>query len=75
MYAIRSYYEFLTAAQALDFRAPLRPGHGVWVAHRMLRERIAHAHQDYEVRNDLDLCAELLLGGALAEAVESDIGP
>ncbi len=67
--------EFLTAAQALDFRAPLRPGHGVWVAHRMLRERIAHAHQDYEVRNDLDLCAELLLGGALAEAVESDIGP
>ena len=27
--------EFLTAAQALDFRAPLKPGRGVLVAHEM----------------------------------------
>jgi histidine ammonia-lyase len=66
--------EFLTAAQALDFRAPLRPGRGVHVAHRMLRERIGHADRDYEVRNDLDVCAELLRSGELAAAVEASIG-
>ena len=67
--------EFLTAAQALDFRAPLKPGRGVLVAHEMLRGRISHAHQDYEVRNDLDVCADILRRGELAAAVESDGGP
>lgn len=67
--------EFLTAAQALDFRAPLRPGHGVWLAHRFLRERISHANQDYEVRNDLDICADLLRHGELASQVEAETGP
>lgn len=67
--------EFLTAAQALDFRAPLRPGHGVLVAHRLLREQIKHANQDYEVRNDLDACAGLLRQGDLAAGVEAEIGP
>jgi histidine ammonia-lyase len=67
--------ELLTAAQALDFRAPLKPGHGVLVAHRLLRERISHANQDYEVRNDLDTCAELLRRGDLARGVEADLGP
>jgi len=66
--------EFLTAAQALDFRAPLKPGRGVHVAHGMLRERIGHADRDYEVRNDLDVCAELLRTGALATVVQDSIG-
>ena len=66
--------EFLTAAQALDFRAPLKPGRGVDVAHRMLRERIGHADHDYEVRNDLDVCTELLRTGELAGAVQGSIG-
>jgi histidine ammonia-lyase len=66
--------EFLTAAQALDFRAPLRPGRGVHVAHGMLRKRIGHADRDYEVRNDLDVCAELLRTGELADVVQESIG-
>jgi histidine ammonia-lyase len=67
--------ELLTAAQALDFRAPLKPGHGVLVAHRLLRELISHANQDYEVRNDLDTCADLLRRGHLARGVEAAVGP
>ena len=66
--------EFLTAAQALDFRAPLKPGRGVLHAHEMLRDRIGHAHQDYEVRNDLDTCADILRSGELADSVEAGIG-
>ena len=67
--------EFLTAAQALDFRSPLKPGYGVLIAHRLLRTRIGHATHDYEVRNDLETCAQLLRGGALGDAVEAEIGP
>jgi histidine ammonia-lyase len=67
--------EFLTAAQALDFRAPLKPGQGVWLAHQFLRGQISHADQDYEVRNDLDTCADILRRGELASQVEAQIGP
>jgi histidine ammonia-lyase len=66
--------EFLTAAQALDFRAPLKPGRGVLVAHEMLRGHISHANRDYEVRNDLDVCADLLRRGELWEAVTGATG-
>jgi histidine ammonia-lyase len=66
--------ELLTAAQALDFRAPLKPGRGVAVAHRVMREHVSHALQDYEVRNDLDRCADLLRDGALLQAVEDETG-
>ncbi|MFC1795497.1 histidine ammonia-lyase [Pseudomonadota bacterium] len=66
--------EFLTAAQALDFRAPLNPGKGILLAHELLRSRIKHADQDYEVRNDLDICADILRSGELETAVENEIG-
>ncbi len=66
--------EFLTAGQALDFRAPLKPGFGVMVAHQLLRKRIGHANRDYEVRNDLDSCAAILRKGELLDAVEAGTG-
>lgn len=67
--------ELLTSAQALDFRGSLLPGHGVALAHQALRREIRHAEQDYEVRNDLDQCAEILRSGALLKVVEDEIGP
>jgi len=67
--------ELLTAAQALDFRSAFSPGHGVALAHRALRTQIQHAVQDYEVRNDLNQCAEILRSGALLKVVENELGP
>ena len=67
--------ELLTAAQALDFRAPLQPGTGVKLAYQYLRGEIGHASEDYEVRNDLDICAGMLRAGNLATAVEQVQGP
>jgi histidine ammonia-lyase len=67
--------ELLTSAQALDFRGALSPGHGVALAHKTLRSEIEHAEKDYEVRNDLDQCADILRSGALLEAVEEGSGP
>ena len=67
--------ELLTASQALDFRQPLKPGAGVLAAHRVLRERIPHALEDYEVRNDLEICADMLRRSELTAEVESISGP
>src|SRR6056297_807702 len=57
--------EMLTAAQALDFRAPLQPGRGV---------AVAHAEEDYEVGADIENCARLLREERLVDAVESELG-
>jgi len=67
--------ELLTSAQALDFRESFAPGHGVSLAHKALREEIRHADKDYEVKNDLDQCAEILRSGALLKVVEEELGP
>jgi len=67
--------ELLTSAQALDFRGTVSPGHGVALSHRTLRREIKHAVRDYEVRNDLDLCADILRSGTLLQAVENELGP
>jgi len=67
--------EMLTAAQALDFRAPLKPGRGVALAHAAVREAISHADKDYEVGTDIDNCARLLREQRLVEAVERELGP
>lgn len=67
--------ELLTSAQALDFRKDFAPGHGVAIAHRAMRQEIHHAVKDYEVKSDLDRCAELLRSGSLVNAVENELGP
>jgi len=64
----------LTAAQALDFRRPLRPGRGVEVAHRAVREHIAHAEADYEVGADIERCAGLLRGRDFIARVTTGAG-
>lgn len=45
--------EMLCAAQALDFRAPLRPGVGPRAAHAVLRRTISHADADRQFGNDI----------------------
>jgi len=65
--------EMLCAAQALDFRKPVKPGDGVAVAHALLRDKINHADADYEVGNDLDTCADILRSGELLRAVDNAV--
>jgi len=67
--------ELLTSAQALDFRNSLLPGQGVALSHKALRRVINHAVKDYEVKNDLDQCIEILRSGALLKTVENELGP
>jgi len=61
--------EMLTAAQALDFRKPLKPGRGVRLAHGIIRDAVPHADADYEVGSDIDICTRLLRSGEWVEGV------
>jgi len=66
--------ELLTAAQALDYRQPLKPGRGVLLAHQRVRRDIRHTEEDYEVGDDIQRCRDLLAGGDLAAVVQSELG-
>ncbi|WP_376690760.1 histidine ammonia-lyase [Wenzhouxiangella sp. EGI_FJ10409] len=65
--------EALTAAQALDFRSPLKPGRGVLAAHDHIRRHVNHAEEDYEVGHDIDTCTRLLRSGELVGSVQSAV--
>jgi histidine ammonia-lyase len=60
--------EVLTAAQALDYRLPLRPGRGVEAAHQLVRARTPHREADYLFHDDLNPVLELVRGCELLAA-------
>ena len=60
--------EILTAAQALDYRLPLRPGRGVEEAHKLVRARTPHREADYLFQDDLNPVMELVRGRELLDA-------
>jgi histidine ammonia-lyase len=53
--------ELFTAAQALDFRKPLKPGKGVEKAHTYIRKHIPHAQEDHFFRDEINTAVELLM--------------
>jgi len=57
--------EALCAAQGLDFRAPLRPGAGVGVAHAMVRSRVPHLDTDRSPAPDIAAVRDLVHSGEL----------
>src|SRR5690625_1280348 len=63
--------EMLNAAQALDFRKPLKPGAGVLRAHDFVRSHIEHAEQDRELGIDINACTDLISSGHFTGAVEA----
>jgi histidine ammonia-lyase len=57
--------ELLCAAQALDFRRPLRSGTGVEAAHRAIREKVAFMDEDRELHRDIATVRSLLDDGTI----------
>jgi histidine ammonia-lyase len=66
--------ELFTAAQALDFRKPLRPGKGVEIAHDVVRQEIPHATTDHYFRDEIEKAVSLLQHHSLTDEVEKSIG-
>ncbi len=67
--------EILTAARALDFRAPLQPAPGTAAAHDAVRNRVQGPGPDRFLAPELEAVVELLETGALIAAVEAVTGP
>jgi histidine ammonia-lyase len=62
--------ELLCAAQAIDLRAPLRPGRGTAAAHAEIRRHVATAIEDRSYAQDIEALTGLVRSGALAAAAE-----
>ena len=67
--------EAVCAAQALDYRAPLRPGRGSAAAHAALRARVPRLEQDRPLSGDFTAALALIEDGSLLAAVEAAVGP
>lgn len=52
--------ELFTAAQALDFRKPLKPGDGVERAHKIIRDTIPHTTEDHYFKDDINKAIDLI---------------
>ncbi|WP_263790391.1 histidine ammonia-lyase [Salinibacter sp.] len=65
--------ELLTAAQALDYRRPLRPGRGVERAHETVRQTISHREEDYLLEDDIDESLAFVRDEALLASVAEEL--
>ena len=63
--------EVLVAAQALDFRKPLRPGRGVAAAHAAVRAVVPTMEEDREIHRDIEAVSALIDSGALLAAAHA----
>ncbi len=62
--------ELLVAAQAIDFRLPLKPGRGPHAAHALIRSQVPHMDRDRELHKDIRGIVQMIESGALLAAVK-----
>jgi histidine ammonia-lyase len=67
--------EAACAAQALDLRAPLRPGHATGAVLKRIRQDIPFIESDTFMAPHLQAAKRLVRTGALVEAAEEMLGP
>ncbi|MEW5800041.1 MAG: histidine ammonia-lyase [Bacteroidota bacterium] len=66
--------ELLTAAQAIDFHAPLKCGKGTNAAYQTIRKNISHLDDDRILHDDIQSALDLIKNGSVLTAVEKAIG-
>jgi histidine ammonia-lyase len=66
--------ELMAAAQALDFRKPLKPGKGTQAAYDVIRKYVKHLEEDRPLYNDIIKLADVVRSGEILEAVEKIVG-
>lgn len=65
--------ELFTAAQALGFRKPLKPGKGVDIAHRYIRSLIPHATEDHYFKDDISSAIDIVKKQQLIQKIEKEL--
>jgi histidine ammonia-lyase len=66
--------ELASAAQALDFHTPLKPGRGVQAIYARIREEIPHLDRDRYLQPELFRLRELIRSGELRRVAEERVG-
>lgn len=66
--------EFIAAAQAFDFRQPVKPAKATDAAHKIIRKYVAHLEDDRPLFNDNNAMAKCVRSGEILEAVEKIVG-
>ena len=66
--------ELMAGAQALDFRAPLKPGKGVQAAYDAIRRHVARLDADRPLYNDINALKGTVQSGEILDAVEQAVG-
>lgn len=67
--------ELIAAAQALDFRKPLKPGRGTQVAYDVIRSHVEFLDEDRPLFNDINTMARVVKSGEILKEVENHLGP
>ncbi|MFN0138048.1 MAG: histidine ammonia-lyase [Phycisphaerae bacterium] len=65
--------EMMCAAQAIDYRAPLKPGRGPRAAHEIVRKHITHADRDRQFGEDIHASVRLLRENAELLAIARSV--
>ena len=66
--------EMYAAAQAFDFRKPLKPGRGSRIAYDIIRQHVPFLDKDRVLYPDINKIAELVRSCAILDAVEKELG-
>jgi histidine ammonia-lyase len=66
--------ELLAGAQAVEFLAPLEPGHGVRAAHGFVRSLSPRLGDDRSLSHDIETVAAAIQDGSFLAAVEAEVG-
>ena len=66
--------ELLAGAQAIEFLAPLKPGHGVQATHDFVRTLSPRLHEDRSLASEIEHVASAIRSGAAVDAVQAEVG-
>jgi len=66
--------ELMAAAQAFDFRAPVKPAPASQAVYELIREHVRRLDEDRPLHADINALAQLAKDGAVLQAAEACIG-
>lgn len=66
--------QLMSAAQAMDFRRPLKGGKGTEAAYKIIRKKLKRLIDDRPLYPDIEIVTDLVRDGSIVSAVETAIG-
>src|SRR5512136_2439390 len=66
--------ELMAGAQAIDFRAPVKPSKGTQAAYNVIRKHVAFLEEDRPLFDDINKLKEVVESGEILDAVEKAVG-